>query len=106
MSPPSSSILFRTARALAAALLASSLLLLGACVSALTFDFDSPEAQELEDFTMNYYRAPDPGRAIELIPLMTKLVAAKPESTTWPMGGFYAGVAAADDYDVKVRSHS
>lgn len=94
MSPPSSSILFRTARALAAALLASSLLLLGACVSALTFDFDSPEAQELEDFTMNYYRAPDPGRAIELIPLMTKLVAAKPESTTWPMGGFYAGVVA------------
>lgn len=76
------------------ALLASSLLLLGACVSAPAFDFDSPEARELDDFTRNYYRAPDPGRAIEFIPVMTKVVAADPESVTWPIAGFYAGVVA------------
>ncbi len=74
--------------------LAAAILLLGACTSTPTFDFSSPEAQELEDFTMNYYRAPDPGRAIELIPTITKIVAAKPESVTWPMAGFYAGVVA------------
>lgn len=94
MNTPFSPILFRAARALAAALLASSLLLLGACVSAPTFDFDSPEVKELEDLSMNYYRAPDPGRAIDLIPVLTKVVAADPESVTWPMAGFYAGVVA------------
>ena len=89
-----SSLLSRAARALAAALLAAPLLLAGGCATAPTFDFDSPEAWELDDFTRNYYRAPDPGRAIEFIPVMTKVVAADPESVTWPMAGFYAGVVA------------
>ena len=89
-----SSILSRAARALAAALLAAPLLLAGGCATAPTFDFDSPEASELDDFTRNYYRTPDPGRAIEFIPVMTKAVAAKPEATTWPVAGFYAGVVA------------
>lgn len=95
MNTPASSFLSRAARALAAALLAAPLLLAGGCATAPAIDFDSPEAKELADFTMDYYRAPAPGRAIEIIPVMTKFVAAKPEATTWPMAGFYAGVVAA-----------
>lgn len=94
MNTPSFSILSRAALALVAALLATPLLVAGGCASAPAFDFDSPEAKELDDFTMNYYRSPDPGRAIEIIPVTSKIVAAKPESVTWPMAGFYAGVVA------------
>lgn len=94
MNTPSTSHLSRAVRTLAAALLASSLLLLGACVSAPAFDFDSPESLATHDFVMNYYRAPDPDRAIEIIPVISKIVAAKPESVTLPMTGFYAGVVA------------
>lgn len=61
-----------------------------------------PHTESPAKFMLYYYRAPDPARAIDIIPAVSELIAADP-ATESGYFGFYAGVVAtsperADDW--------
>ena len=69
-------------------------LFLAACATRLSLDENSPEVKEADAFIQNYYRTPDPARAIALLPMFKQWVEQELDGLSWPMGGFYAGVVS------------
>ena len=69
-------------------------LFLAACATRPPLDENSPEVKEADAFSQNYYRTPDPARAIALLPMFKQWVEQEPDGLSWPMGGFYAGVVS------------
>lgn len=58
-------------------------------------ELTAQQEENVQDFLQHYYLAPDPERAMELLPAVASLVASHPNAVA-PMAGFYTGVVATD----------